>query len=573
MAVQSTIQVVLLLVSSFAIEGKTDGVRECPPWFKWVNTTDSHFPHCVCSQAMSYCIDCNQENQQSSLKPASCVFYDSDSDEVVAASCPFLFPKHMLENGAIPLPTNVSELNAFVCGNLRREVEGPLCGKCTKGTGPSIYSTGNECVRCSPVNVVYYLLLQYLPTTLLVLAIIVFRLNVTAAPMAHYVLFCNTIIIFSRFFVTSYASVIATSNTYKTMLSKLVMTLTAVWSFDALFFVSPPLCISPHFEDIYKPFVDFLATLYPFILLLLTYAGTELHARNFTPVVILWRPFHQIYVRFYSTWEPNASMIQAFSSLFFLSYAKVHFLMGVPYLWTIVRNVEGNKIKQMVYIDPTVPYLAKKHVYLITLSLFIGIFLFLPPLVLLVIYPTSLYRKISHRLKPRWKLAIKAYVETFQGCYKDGTNGTRDYRAISGYILVTGALLLTVEYVEAHTVTIQYTYPLQVPIIFFTVLTIIFARLQPYKHRVSNTSAVTLLALLTAIFALFSFVNATGRGDVLMFVLMSSPHCVLYGYVVWKIIRSCRRYRNTDNVRAQLVPRPINTVSNYTNLSDTASVQ
>ena len=565
MAVQSTIQVVLMLVSSFAIEGKTDGVRECPPWFKWVNTTDSHFPHCVCSQAMSDCIDCNQENQQSSLKPASCVFYDSDSDEVVAALCPFLFPKHMLENGVVPLPTNVSELNAFVCGNLRREVEGPLCGKCTKGTGPSIYSTGNECVRCSPVNVAYYLLLQYLPTTLLVLAVIVFRLNVTAAPMAHFVLFCNIIVLFNKFIVGVYTGINGTSN-----LGKLVLTLTAVWSFDALFFVSPPLCISPHFEDIYKPFVDFLATLYPFILLLLTYAGTELHARNFTPVVILWRPFHRIYVRFYSTWEPNASMIQAFSSLFFLSYAKVHFLMGVPYLWTTVKNVEGNMIKQMVYIDPTVQFLAKKHIYLIPFSLFIGIFLFLPPLVLLVIYPTSLYRKISHRLKPRWRLAIKAYVETFQGCYKDGTNGTRDYRAISGYILAMGALLLIAQAIIA---LVSNTYPLQASIIFFTVLTIIFALLQPYKHRVSNTSAVTLLALLTAIFALFSFVNATGGSDVtrvLMLVLMSSPHCVLYGYVVWKIIRSSR---NTDNVRAQLVPRPINTASNYTNLSDTASVQ
>ena len=31
-----------------------------------------------------------------------------------------------------------------------------------------------------------------------------------------------------------------------------------------------------------------------------------------------------------------------------------------------------------------------------------------------------------------WSLAIHAFVETSQGHYKDGTNGTKDYRAVSG---------------------------------------------------------------------------------------------------------------------------------------------
>ena len=112
-------------------------------------------------------------------------------------------------------------------------------------------------------------------------------------------------------------------------LSMVVLTPCAVWSFDALFFVSPPLCISPCMEDIYKPFIDFLATLYPFILM---YIGTELHARDFKPIVIMWKPFPRYYIRFYTTWGANASMIQAFSSLFFLSYAKLFFDMFADFM-------------------------------------------------------------------------------------------------------------------------------------------------------------------------------------------------------------------------------------------------
>ena len=117
--------------------------------------------------------------------------------------------------------------------------------------------------------------------------------------------------------------------------------MTAVWSFDPLLFLFPPLCVSRHMEDIYKPFLDFITTLYPFLLLLLTYAAIELHARNFTPVVTLKKLLDRLHIRFYSTWEPNASIIQAFSSLFFLSYAKLNILIMMPFLPVSVTNIDG----------------------------------------------------------------------------------------------------------------------------------------------------------------------------------------------------------------------------------------
>ena len=47
-----------------------------------------------------------------------------------------------------------------------------------------------------------------------------------------------------------------------------------------------------------------------------------------------------------------------------------------------------------------------------TFSVAVAVFVFLPPLLILVVYPTSLYRKISHWISPKWRLRIKTYVET-----------------------------------------------------------------------------------------------------------------------------------------------------------------
>ena len=115
----------VLVISATALS-----TRDCPPWFKWVNTSYSS-GYCLCASEVIGRIQCDQINQKSYLRLAGCVFYDSDKDEIVAARCPFFFPN----SNAFLLPDNVNDLNKFVCGNFSREVKGPLCGKCTGNQG------------------------------------------------------------------------------------------------------------------------------------------------------------------------------------------------------------------------------------------------------------------------------------------------------------------------------------------------------------------------------------------------------------------------------------------------------
>ena len=208
--------------------------------------------------------------------------------QTVVGICQYVFPTHLIHNGFIRLPQKLSELNNFICGHLKREIRAPLCGRCTNGTGPSIYSIGSQCVSCSKVNILYYILLQYVPTTIMFLVIIMFRVSIVSAPMAHYVLYCNFLMLGSKT-ITGFYIISDITNIFTLVFIRICLTLNSLLTFDPLLFVSPPLCISESISEIYIPAFDTLATLYPFTLLLLTYIGIELHAKDFKPIVSLWR--------------------------------------------------------------------------------------------------------------------------------------------------------------------------------------------------------------------------------------------------------------------------------------------
>ena len=531
------------LLSSLSV---ASAVEECPPWFTLNNDKSSNFPQCVCSDALEYAIMCDQKDQMSFLSLGFCALYDSAINDTVVANCPYVFPKHLVADGRIRLPQNLSELNQFICGNLNRDIGNPLCGKCINGTGPSIHPVGSQCVSCSTVNIVYYLFFRYLPTTILFVVIMVFRISITSAPMAHYVLFCNSIVMFFKSIAGLYANLLHTA-AYKHVfiLGKFLLTLNAIWTLDVLYFVSPPLCVSVHVEEIYLSLLGTVATLYPFILLLLTYVGIELHARNCKPIVCLWRVFHRMHVRFRRTWDPNASVIQAFATLFFLSYTKFISLMYEGLRISHVISMENKVVATVSYIDPTVSIFSSKHWHLLSLSLFILIFIVLPPSLLLIIFPTHIFKKISRCLKPRWIISIQTFVDTFHGCCKDGSNGSRDYRAVSGYILIIWVFLPAI---EIATATLMYRSQLllqKVFIIFYTTLTVVCALLRPYKHRNANISGIVLPAIWAVAILLWIVPNNphdTSIAGAISCLLLSLPHCVFYGYILYRLGKMFKQY-------------------------------
>ena len=539
--------IVGLLVPILFQAVSVDTEAQCPPWFVLENSSGFssflHYPQCICSRYLPFMIECVQTERTSYLMLGHCAFHISDSNDTMVAPCPYVFPEHLLEGFRLRLPQNVDALNSFICINLKREVRKSMCGRCANRTGPSVTSIGSQCVKCSTVNILYYFLLQYVPATIIFLLVLLVKINVTSAPMAHYVLFCNFVAVKFRSPYGYYKIFSFTETSYKyNIILRAFLTLNAIWSFDPLYFVSPALCFSPQIEDINILYIDALATLYPFFLLMLTYVLIELHARDFSPIVMLWKPFHNCLKR---SWNPNASLVHAFATLFYFSYTKLLFLVYIPCASTDFMDEKGNAMSKFrfTYIDPTIPYLHHKHIYLIVFSACILVFIVIPPILILIVYSTRLCNKLRNHISTRLNLSLLTFVNTYQGCYKDGTNGTRDYRALSGGFLALCVLMLLVGGCGDMPVKVNERSPMmgsQMNIIFFIALSVAVAVIRPYKSEVANHSAVCLTALLavcTVILLCFDAAAIPMRNDyiVMSVVLLSLPHFVFYGYVVYRL--------------------------------------
>ena len=537
------------LLAASSVQTK-DGSADmpCPPWFiSYANsstaaTTEMCF-HCFCSPSLAFRITCDQKEQTSYLKWGNCAFYDNVTGDTIVGACPYVFPERLFEGQLMKLPQNANELNSFMCSKLSREVGQTLCGRCANGTGPSVTSVGSECVECRAVNLLYYILLRYLPATVIFLVILVVQFDVTSAPMAHYILYCNLLI--NRVLINSGTYSIPNSCYY--LIVRVFLTFNSIWSFEPLQFISPSLCFSTQIEDIDMLYFEMLATLYPFFLLLLAYVVIELHARGFKPVVCLWRLLNQsFFIRWRRSWNPRASLVQSFSTVFFISYARLILLVGVPLNHTNFINQYGQIMHSFTatYIDPTVRYGYRKHIYLLVSSAVILIFIILPPILILMAYPTRFFRRLQNRLPSRVNLAISTFVSTFQGCYKDGLNGGRDYRVLSGGILALFLFVQVVIYSIDIITKVDDRQPIiagQVAILILIAFTVMMALLRPYKSEIANHTGVCLLALLATGEMFFLFLDVSishvewGVISGVVLLSVSLPHFVFYGYATYRL--------------------------------------
>ena len=95
-----------------------------------------------------------------------------------------------------------------------------------------------------------------------------------------------------------------------------------------------------------------------------------------------------------------------------------------------------------MYYDPTVEYNSFEYsIFAALAGCVLVIFIFFPT-VLLILYPTRLFRKCVSCCGFRRWYALHMFVESFQGQYKDGTNGTCDFRMVSASFLILRVLTM-----------------------------------------------------------------------------------------------------------------------------------
>ena len=449
--------------------------RSCPPWF-----IPDHDNICTCGSSLNGIVDCNPSDGHSlTISTCYCMTVDEGKNKTVVGNCAY----------ACHTPTqwfpDPDELNAHMC-NERWNRTGQLCAQCMDGCGPLVYSYSLQCVQCSSTTVresLGLLLASFLPLTVFCFIIISLRISGARPPLSTFILVSQVMS------APQYMQTIFTPKPYNTWTSKYVSnsahdncwklfaTFFGPWNLDVLRVFYPQMCISPHMTTLQVIFLEYAIGLYPLFLLGVTFFLVRLYDRGCRIVFCICRPLCACLAHLRRGANVRASLIDAFATFVILAQIKIGYTTFLIIQAVKVFSPYG-EYEQYVYIDASVKYFQSEHLLYALPALVFSATLVVIPLMLLFLYPLNSFQKCLNICL--WRcIALHTFADAFHGCYKNGTNGTRDYRWFAGLHLLM-RFVLVISYDLTLYNAVSGVYMLLCVLFYMAALAI----LQPYKSDI-----------------------------------------------------------------------------------------
>ena len=404
----------------------------CPPWGYCDETSGT----CKCFMNSDVLI-CDPKGTNNFISVGYCLTISDVSDELELGLC--LYNSQSLGHNKFninyvydSLPLQTSNLNNELCGAFNRT--STLCGKCSSNTYLRAYSYDMSCYGCGNeiYSLIKYIVVGYVPLTLFCMIVLILQINIPASQLQGYVFFCQILaspaIARSVLFYLGEGGLKHSS--YK-IGPQLIGTLYGIWNLD--FFRLFDLGICFKISPLATLSLDLLVALYPLVFMLFIYGITVLHDSNWRVIVMIAKPLKYFFYLFKCNWNIKSSVIEGFATFIFLSNVK---FLGVCYdLLNPVQVCHPSKIttcKWALFYDSTVAYFSSEHIPYAILAIVIFVVLVITPMLILALYPLSVFQRCASHTPQRWQIALHFLMDSFQGCYKDGTEpGCRDCRWFS----------------------------------------------------------------------------------------------------------------------------------------------
>ena len=550
----------------------------CPTWFYFNNTTQQ----CECGK-ISGPLVCNQQVKTVEIKHGYCVTYSGQEGLFYAGYCPFTPTKNSINRVFSELPGDPNLLNDAMCGPYNRS--GLLCGRCIDGYGPAVFSFDRKCADCSEHStayaIIFYLSLKLIPITLFFMCVLFFRLDITAGPLLGYVFLCQVYLVALQDDLYIYEYINLHVSEAGEILFKSSLTVSELWILQYFRFVIPSLCLSTTLTSIHIQLLHLATALYPIVIVITTCIFMELHARNYRIICILWKPISSLLKKLNITSVTSDAIIHTFATFIFLSASFLTYTLGTFIIrQNVYRSTDGSLYKFVLYHDPTITWLSRRHIAYATTATVIFIPLIFIPSLLLCVYPTRIYRHLSQYISIRKRLAITAFTEPLQNCFKDGLNGTQDYRSLASLLIIGPTVGAVVSYILRLTLASVYNKPFAygtASILFSCIICYI----KPCKSTIANLSLSyhTLLAGGLSVIAFLWNDMAIGTPP-LKWTIIAGPmisHVLVLMWVGYRIMSYFRYRFNPPDCKVALTML-LNTLkcfqrrqSGYQALSDTAT--
>ena len=438
----------------------------CPTWFTCTTKKSCH-----CGNKRKGEIMYEKDHHTSYVLDCYCVTYDDETRSIYVGAC-YYNCHHNAKY--IPLPDNPKQLiNNSICAQFHRV--GLLCGDCEEGYSPFVLSYNLSCVRCPDghKNWWKFILVGFVPLTFFYFCVVPFNINVTSSRLHGVVWFSQAVSmpILTRGLMFAFIQ--------QEMILKAVkvsLVFYSFWNLDLFRSVIPDVCLNV--TNLQALALEYLVVFYLFLLLFISYFFIKLHDRKIHIIVAAWKPFQSVLYIFQKSCEVKTSLIDAFATFFLLSYVKILNATMDLLFPTEVYQLGSNTYTLGLFYSPTVTYFGHNHLPYAIFALTVSILFVITPLFILIFYLFQCFQKVLSFIPLKWNI-LHAFIDSFQGCYKDGTEpGTFDCRWFSVLILLI-RLFINLMITTTNSSDALFLYTAVLVIIYL----IAIINIQPYKMK------------------------------------------------------------------------------------------
>ena len=496
----------------------------CPPW----TYCDDKDGLCKCPHITSGAISCNGfDNINVHVLDCNCVTYNEEQNQTEVGHCNYNCIQTQPNADVLyrELPSNTSKWNNLMCGNFNRA--GTLCGKCKDGFYLRTYSFDTSCMNCTyyKSNWWKYMLYAYLPLTIFYFIILFFEINIHSSLLQGYVIYNQAVLAppLARILYSFTHSKPMTLNNFL----KFIGSIYGIWNLDFFRMYNSGICLQ--IDTLVSMSLELAIAFYPLFLIIVTYILITLYDHKFRPLVVLWSPFRALLYLFQSNWDIRTSTVDVFATIFFLTYAKI--LNACFDLLIPVRVYHFSKPEHHVnytwrlYYDATIPYFGTAHTPFAIFAIVVLLIIVIIPTVVIIVYPFKVCQRCFNVLPSRSQIFLRTFMDSYQGCYKDGTEvGTQDCRWFLSLLFIFRFAFCGI---YAYTLNEMF-FAYGAIILIFIAMIMIF--INPYKSHLSHyTLFMVFFILLIATFYASSFgvVLSSINSDFNIFVLLISLMAII----------------------------------------------
>ena len=315
----------------------------------------------------------------------------------------------------------------------------------------------------------------------------------------------------------------------------------------------PPMCLGKHFGNLQVLAFQYLIALYPLILVLVTYALAELHARQWWCVYWLLWPIVKLFKVLRISIDPMRSIMNTFATFVLLSVTKFTKVSVNILSYANLRDANGTVVARVSLYKAGVVYFSAEHLPYAILAIIVLMFCNVLPLLLLFLSPMRSFQRCLSSCCCSFRCVhfVNTFLEVFQGHFKDRVSHHRDYRFVAGLqFLLRSSILVNYSF-------INYTeFMWSISIVMFLLWAVGVLMFKPYKRELHNVlEAILSTYYVFANLLLLCFYVLVLKGTPLYpyfagIIILVTPGILFGVHVLVQVLRYCGCYTKLLPVNA-----------------------